>query len=298
MIHLIEESHAKRPHVQRFVDRFAAIYTPTVFAAAMLVAVVPPVLFGAAFADWFYRALVLLVIACPCALVISLPVAIVSALAAAAQRGILIKGGTHLEVLSTARAMAFDKTGTLTHGEPSDHVGPAVKRHRARGRACVCSLRSSTDRSTTSVRRFSRKLRAWSAIRRSDRGALRGDPGQGRARGDPRYGVCARQPELMQSAGAWTAEVEALAASARARRVTVMVLARRRPAALRGRRPRHGPVARASRGRRTPARGDPARRCCSREMTMRRPAARGRSWHGRLPGWADAGGEGGGRGSS
>ena len=118
IVHLIEEAHRARAPVQQFVDRFARIYTPVVMVLAAAVAVVPPMVTGQPFSEWIYRGLVLLVIACPCALVISTPVSIVSALTNAARRGMLIKGGIHLETLSRVRAMAFDKTGTLTEGRP------------------------------------------------------------------------------------------------------------------------------------------------------------------------------------
>lgn len=118
IIHAVESAQGSRAPTQRFVDQFARIYTPVVFAVAALVAVVPPLAFGGAWFDWIYRALVLLVIACPCALVISTPVTIVSGLAAAARRGILIKGGIYLEGGRKLRALALDKTGTLTHGKP------------------------------------------------------------------------------------------------------------------------------------------------------------------------------------
>ena len=118
IIHAVESAQGSRAPTQRFVDQFARIYTPAVFVVAVLVAVVPPLAFGGEWFDWIYKALVLLVIACPCALVISTPVTIVSGLAAAARRGILIKGGVYLEGGRKLKALALDKTGTLTHGKP------------------------------------------------------------------------------------------------------------------------------------------------------------------------------------
>lgn len=118
IIHLVEEAQAQKAPSQRFVDQFAKYYTPAVIAGAVLIAAIPPLFFAQPFYTWFYRALVLLVIACPCALVISTPVTIVSGLAAAARRGVLIKGGRYLEGIGAVQAIAFDKTGTLTRGVP------------------------------------------------------------------------------------------------------------------------------------------------------------------------------------
>ena len=115
----IQEAQADKAPAQRFVDRFAAVYTPAVFVLAIVVAVLPVVTGHGSFRDWFYRALVLLVIACPCALVISTPVTVVAGLGGAARRGILIKGGVHLENARKLRTIALDKTGTLTHGTPA-----------------------------------------------------------------------------------------------------------------------------------------------------------------------------------
>ncbi|MCH8619330.1 cation-translocating P-type ATPase [Undibacterium sp. TS12] len=114
----VQEAQGQRAPTQRFVDQFSAIYTPVVFIIALLVAVLPPILLHQDWHDSLYRALVLLVIACPCALVISTPVTVVSGLALAARRGIVIKGGVYLEQARHLKIIAFDKTGTLTEGKP------------------------------------------------------------------------------------------------------------------------------------------------------------------------------------
>ena len=125
LIHMVEDAQAQKAPAQRWIDRFARVYTPAVVALAAAIAVLPPLLAGQPFFNtagetgWLYRALTMLVIACPCALVISTPVAIVSAISAAARHGVLVKGGVHLETLASVRVVAFDKTGTLTLGRPA-----------------------------------------------------------------------------------------------------------------------------------------------------------------------------------
>ena len=118
IIKMVGSAQSRRAPTEQWVERFARVYTPTMMALAIVVSLVPPLLFGGAWEPWFYRALVLLVIACPCALVISTPVSIVAALAGAAKQGVLVKGGVHLETPSKLKAIAMDKTGTLTQGRP------------------------------------------------------------------------------------------------------------------------------------------------------------------------------------
>lgn len=118
VIRLIEDAQSKKAPAQLFVDKFAKIYTPIVTLVALFTAILPPLLFNADSTIWLYKALVFLVIACPCALVIATPIAIVSSLTALARIGVLVKGGIHLEELGRLKALALDKTGTLTHGKP------------------------------------------------------------------------------------------------------------------------------------------------------------------------------------
>jgi Cd2+/Zn2+-exporting ATPase len=146
IIHAVASAQGAKAPTQRFVDQFARVYTPAVFAIALAVAILPPLLFAGAWLAWIYKALVLLVIACPCALVISTPVTIVSGLAAAARQGILIKGGAFLESGRKLTWLALDKTGTITHGKPVQTDFAVMNGHSPQAVRCLAaSLASRSD---------------------------------------------------------------------------------------------------------------------------------------------------------
>ncbi|MBW7923985.1 MAG: heavy metal translocating P-type ATPase [Burkholderiaceae bacterium] len=190
IIHAVESAQGRRAPTQRFVDRFARVYTPAVFAMALLVAAIPPLAFGGAWMDWIYRALVLLVVACPCALVISTPVTIVSGLAAAARRGILIKGGVYLEGGRKLAVLALDKTGTITHGKPEQTDFFAIRAgDEYRVRRIGASLASRSDHPVSQA--IARAAQTGGIIfgEVEDFGAIPGYGIQGRVDGTP-YHLC------------------------------------------------------------------------------------------------------------
>ncbi|MBC7816337.1 MAG: cadmium-translocating P-type ATPase, partial [Planctomycetaceae bacterium] len=132
IVRLVADAQRKRSPAEQWVETFARYYTPTVMGLAVAIMLLPPLLAAGSWGDWFYQGLVLLVIACPCALVISTPVSMVAALASAARQGVLVKGASYLEVAARLRAVAFDKTGTLTEGRPEVTEVVALSGHDER----------------------------------------------------------------------------------------------------------------------------------------------------------------------
>ncbi len=186
IIRMVEEAQARRAPLEQLVERFAQVYTPTMMALACLVAVAPPLLGYGAWSHWFYQALVMLVIACPCSLVISTPVSIVAGLTAAARNGVLIKGGAYLEAPARIRAVAFDKTGTLTSGHPTvQHLIPFNGHTENELLACAAALEAhSTHPLARAVLALARERKiAFSSA--EDYAVLPGQGAQGTVDGRP-----------------------------------------------------------------------------------------------------------------
>ena len=197
VIRLVTEAEAQKAPIERFVDRFGRIYTPAVVAVAVGVATIPTIILNASFETWFLRAITLLVIACPCAMVISTPVSVVSAISSAARRGVLIKGGQFLESLGEVRAVAFDKTGTLTTGELSvTDVVPLNGHGEADVRRLAASLEQQSEHPIAQAVRRSVEDASLSEV--EDFVALTGRGVRGRIDGTT-YSL--GTPELLQKTG-------------------------------------------------------------------------------------------------
>ncbi|AJA11774.1 heavy metal translocating P-type ATPase (plasmid) [Sphingopyxis fribergensis] len=222
IIHAVEAAQGSRAPTQRFVDQFARWYTPIVFGLAIAVALLPPLLVGAAWLDWIYRALVLLVVACPCALVISTPVSIVSGLAAAARHGILIKGGVYLEEGRKLRWLALDKTGTITHGKPAqtDFV-PWGDVFASDGRSIAASLAARSDHPVSKAVAQAAQADAISLLDVTEFSALPGRGVQGKVNGEVYH---LGNHRMLEELGQCTPELEQRIAALETTGKTVVML--------------------------------------------------------------------------
>ncbi|WP_249221298.1 heavy metal translocating P-type ATPase [Cupriavidus sp. KK10] len=223
IIHAVEAAQGSRAPTQRFVDQFARIYTPTVFAIALAVAVVPPLAMGGAWVDWIYKALVLLVIACPCALVISTPVTIVSGLAAAARRGILVKGGVYLEQGRHLAWVALDKTGTITHGKPAQTDHALLAEDAPHARAIAASLAARSDHPVSRAVATAATADGIGTLPVDDFEALAGRGTRGKVQG---VAYCLGNHRLVHEMGACSPALEARLEALEREGKTVVLLAR------------------------------------------------------------------------
>lgn len=206
IIHAVEQAQGARAPTQRFIDSFSRIYTPTMVVIALLVAIVPPLVAGQAWLEAIYRALALLIIACPCALVISTPVSVVSGLTAAARRGILIKGGVYLENGRKLRWLALDKTGTLTRGKPVQTDLEVIEPLNLAGQPSALVLSSLASRSDHPVSRaLAQAATGTRFLEVSDFQALAGRGVSGRI-GEETFYLGNRR--LMRELGVLTPEIE------------------------------------------------------------------------------------------
>ena len=207
IIAAVESAQGSRAPTQRFVDQFSKWYTPIVFAIALLIAVLPPLFMGGAWLDWLYRALVMLVIACPCALVISTPVSIVSGLSAAARKGILIKGGVYLEQGKDLQWLALDKTGTITHGKPvlTDSLSLQADLN-ARNQQWAASLAARSDHPVSKAIANAALAQNVALLTVDDFAALAGRGTQGRVAGTD---LLLGNARLLEEQGLYTPELAA-----------------------------------------------------------------------------------------
>ena len=224
IVNLVESAQAKRAPLQTFIDRFAAWYTPTIVVLAVLVAAVPLVVANQSFDIWLYRALVLLVVSCPCALVISTPVSIVSALAGAARQGVLVKGGIHLERLATVRVVAFDKTGTVTTGNLTlDAVRPLAGHSETELLAAAASVESQSEHPIAAAILAEARTRGVALQTPNDVRALPGLGVEGRVGG---VEIVCGTPRLFASRDLLTADAAALAQDIAVRGMSPVIVSR------------------------------------------------------------------------
>jgi len=222
IIHAVEAAQGSRAPTQRFVDQFARYYTPAVFAIALTIAVLPPIVQGGAWLDWIYKALVLLVIACPCALVISTPVSIVSGLAAAVRHGILIKGGAYLEKGHKLTWFALDKTGTITQGKPKRTDFELLQdADGSRCKALAASLASRSDHPVSQALLVAAKAERVKLCEVGDFTALPGRGVRGRIDGALFH---LGNHRMVQELGAGSPELEARLQSLEGQGKTVVML--------------------------------------------------------------------------
>ncbi len=223
IVHLVTEAEAGKSPTARFIDRFSRYYTPAVLLVATLTAIVPPLLFDGSWHAWIYKALALLLIGCPCALVLSTPAAVTSAIGAGARQGLLVKGGEALELLGTVRAIAFDKTGTLTRGEPCvTDIIPLAEPDAARLLALAAAVEATSAHPLALAIVAEAQARGFAVAAATDGAALPGRAvtatvaGRTLAVGSPRHAA---------AVGATSARLEAaVAALEGAGKTTVVVL--------------------------------------------------------------------------
>lgn len=226
ILHAMEEAQGSRSETQRFVDRFARVYTPAVVVLTLLVAVIPPLVLGAEWSTWIYRALVLLVVSCPCALVIATPVTMVAALGGAARAGILVKGGRHLEAAARVKHVALDKTGTLTHGVlVIDAVMPATGVSEDALLAYAALAEQESEHPIARAILAETRARDIAAPWR-DRVETRALPGFGVETIFQEGRVLVGNPRLFQERGAWGAELQAMLTKSEQRGATLVIVAR------------------------------------------------------------------------
>ena len=192
---LVEEAEESKSPTEAFVDRFSRYYTPLIIASAFFVAVIPPIVLGHNFMDWIYRSLIMLVIACPCALAISTPVAMVSAIASASRNGVLIKGSNYIELLSSAKVVAFDKTGTLTKGNLEVSEVRSLGEDEDEVLRCAASLEAQSEHPIAEA--IAEKAKSKGVITQQP-GEFRSYPGMGITATLGESAICVGNPKLLE----------------------------------------------------------------------------------------------------